>query len=64
MRKTILRTLILTVLLFTLLSATAYEETATLTGDDVNLRSGRMVFGHGRRHPGLHVLQLPQRQRR
>ena len=40
MRKTILRTLILTVLLFTLLSATAYAETATLTGDDVNLRSG------------------------
>ena len=40
MRKTILRTLLLTILLFTLLSATAYAETATLIGDDVNLRSG------------------------
>ena len=37
MRKLILRTLLLTILLFALLSANAYAETATVTGDDVNL---------------------------
>ena len=40
MRKKLLRSLLLAAILCVLLSATAYAETATITGDEVNLRSG------------------------
>ena len=40
MRKLILRTLVATVLLLSLFTATAFAEDATVTGNQVNLRSG------------------------
>ena len=40
MRKYLISTLLLMILLLTLFSASAYADTAILTGDDVNLRSG------------------------